>query len=348
MADNRKSAGRVYHRAAKPRKSASRTFGESADWSDHEGCEALYTNRLIDLLRCLRPGQWVKNLLLLAAPFFAFFDKSAHARCCPTCPWEPIALQERLGLGILAFILLSGAAYVLNDLADLKRDARNPLRKERPLAARKVSEVAASLLAVGCLVGGLAAAWQVGRIGAGGHAFLLIAGAYALLQPFYTFVARRLGAELAAMTVAAGFVLRALAGAAAIDVPCSGWLLLCVFLGALFVALCKRRAGHFVKGASQPPVAEGRIMDLEIVLSAAGVLTCYALYTQAADTFAKFGTGALIWTLPLVLFALFRFLRLTYGERTACNPECAIFRDPVLLADVALWLVLCGLILHRA
>lgn len=343
MADNRKNAGRVYHRSAKPRKSASRTFGESADWSDHEGCEALYTNRLVDLVKCLRPGQWVKNLLLLAAPFFAFFDKTAHAHSCPCSnPWtDPVYLQESLGLAILSFVLLSGAAYVFNDLADLKGDARNALRKERPLAARKVSAGAACVLAGCCLALGFAAAWQVGRINCGNYTFLVIAGAYVLLQPFYTFVARRLGSEIAAMTVAAGFVLRAVAGAAAIEVECSRWLLLCVFLGALFVALCKRRAMSFLKTAPQLPAAEGRILDLEIVLTAASTVTVYGLYACAPATAAKFGTNALIWTLPLVLFGLFRFLRLTYGERTTGNPETALFRDPALLGTIVAWLALC-------
>lgn len=347
MADNRKNSGRVYHRSAKPRKSASRTFGESADWSDHEGCEALYTNRLVDLVKCLRPGQWVKNLLLLAAPFFAFFDKAARANTCPcSSPWDPIYLQERLGLAFIAFVLLSGAAYVLNDLADLPSDARNPLRKDRPLAARKVSAGAAGLLLACCLVFGLAAAWQVGREHGLASPFLWVAAAYVLLQPFYTFVARRLGAEVAAMTVAAGFVLRALAGAAAIEVPCSGWLLLCVFLGALFVALCKRRAQSFLKSSPQLPAAEGRILDLEIILAAASTIAAYSLYACAPATVAKFGTHALIWLLPLVLFGLFRFLRLTYGERATGNPESALFRDPALLGTIVAWLALCVALLR--
>ena len=116
-----KRQGRVYHRAAKPRKYASRTFGESADWSDHQGCEGLYGNRPLDLLRCLRPGQWAKNLILLAAPFFAFFDRHQ------TLP-DAVGLQERLGLALVAFVLLSSAAYVFNDLVDARADAANPRR----------------------------------------------------------------------------------------------------------------------------------------------------------------------------------------------------------------------------
>ena len=113
MPEQKKPGGRVYHRAAQPRKRASRTFGESADWSDHEGCEALYTNRPANLLRCLRPGQWPKNLILLAAPFFACFDKGQRIA-------DPVRAQEDLGLALVAFVLLSAYAYVLNDLADAK------------------------------------------------------------------------------------------------------------------------------------------------------------------------------------------------------------------------------------
>lgn len=339
MAENRNGQGRVYHRSAKPRKSASRTFGESADWSDHEGCEALYTNRLVDLLKCLRPGQWAKNLLLLAAPFFAFFDHTAR-------PWDWVHLQETLGMAVVAFVLLSGAAYVLNDLADAKADARNPLRKTRPIAARKVSVPAAILLVGLCLGGAAAATWQVSRL-TNQCAFLWIAVAYALLQPFYTFVARRMG-EVAAVVVAVGFVLRAAAGAAAAEVSLSFWLLLCVFLGALLVALCKRRSVHFLKGMPQPSAADGRILDLEIGLVASATVSCYALYTCAAETVAKFGTRALLFTLPLVILGVFRFLRLTYGDHATGTPETAILRDPGMVSILVLWVTACGVLLRFA
>ena len=129
---NHASSGRVYHRSAKPRKGGARTFGESADWSDYSGCEALYTNRLTDLLKCLRPMQWVKNLLLLAAPFFAYFDRSQVGGVFQRMLKEnPVALQETLGLAIVSFVLLSAASYVINDLCDVAGDRAHPVKHRR-------------------------------------------------------------------------------------------------------------------------------------------------------------------------------------------------------------------------
>lgn len=337
--------GRVYHRSAKPRKSAARAFGESADWSDHEGCEALYTNRPLNLLRCLRPGQWAKNLILLAAPFFAFFDR-AQTVFSDVVRQHPLCVAEALGVGVVAFALISAAGYVANDLADRRADAAHPLKKGRPIAARQVSAAAASMLLALCLCGGLALAgwlgWRSGR-----WVFPILCAVYALLQPVYTFLARR-WEGVGPMTVAAGFVLRAAAGAALADVRVSPWLLLCVFLVALFVALCKRRAAHFLKNLPQPTAADARILDLEIGLTASAAVACYALYTLASETIANFGTDRLVYTVPLVLLGIFRHLRLTYGERKGGTPEHVFTRDPFMLVILALWVVACGVFLRVA
>lgn len=349
MAGESTRGGRVYHRAARPRKTASRTFGESADWSDHEGCEALYTNRISDLFRSLRPRQWVKNLLLLMAPFFAFFDRTVTEGTqafAERLKADPVAVQEHLGMALVAFILLSAATYVGNDLWDAKRDAKNPLKQQRPIAARKVSLPAALSLMVVCLGGGLALAWGLcSTLGAWG--FFWCALAYLLIQPVYTFGARKLR-DLAPLLLAAGFVLRAVAGAMVVDVRISPWLLLCVFVAALFVALCKQRASHFVKGVAQPTAADARVLDLEIAITAAATFACYALYTLATETIALFGTARLVWTVPFVVFGVFRYLRLTYGNQQAGMPEFLLLRDPILVLDVLGWLVACGLILTFA
>ncbi len=345
MAENTRNngRGRPAHRAARPRKGVSRTFGESADWSDHHGLEGLYGNRPLDLLRCLRPAQWAKNLILLAAPFFACFDQGQSLAALGA-----VEIQVRLGWALAAFVLLSGAAYALNDVADARLDAADPQRRLRPVAARRVSPAAAVTLGVVCAAAGLGAAWLVGaRGGASGAPFFWVALAYLLIQPLYTFAARRV-AEVGAMLVAAGFGLRAAAGALALGVRLSPWLLVCVFLVALFVALCKRRARHFAKGARQPSVAEGRILDLEVGLCAAATVSCYTLYTLATETIAHFGTDRLVWTVPLVVLGVFRHLRLTYGEQRAGEPEAVFLRDPCMVGTIVLWVVACGLILHFA
>lgn len=333
---------RVYHPTARPRKNASRTFGESADWSDHQGCEALYTNRLIDLIKCLRPSQWVKNLLLLAAPFFAFFDQSQTFS--KQVKDTPLVVFEHLGCAVVAFILLSSATYIINDLYDLKQDGRHPLKQHRPIVARKVSLSAAIPLALFCLGGGFALASWIG-LQQGVLTFVWICLGYSLLQLIYTFLARRI-ADLGAIVLATGFLLRAVAGAQVVNVHLSSWLLLCVFFGALFVALCKRRSTFFIKGQPLPNSNEPRIQDFQILICAAVTTTCYALYTLAESTIAHFGTERLIYTLPLVILGLFRYLRLTYQEQRAGVPEMLFLKDPILILTCVLWVLSCGIILN--
>lgn len=343
MLEKSRHTGRVYHRAARPRKGASRTFGESADWSDHQGCEALYTNKLADIVRCFRPMQWVKNLLLLAAPFFAFFDHNQPF--AQTLQQAPGAVLKMLGLAILTFILLSASAYVLNDICDCKADAKNPIRKHRPIAARKVSFAAIIPPTVLAFGGGIALACFLGtQIG---YTFTAICAAYIVLQPIYTLWVRR-SLEAGAIVLAIGFVLRAMAGAVVVDVRISPWLLLCVFLVSLFVVLCKRRCINFIKSMPQPSVAESRIVDLEIAITAAATVTCYALYTLATETIAHFGTEFLVWTILPVVAGIFRYLRLTYSDRRAGNPETALVRDPIMAVILLLWIGMCGAILTFA
>ncbi len=341
---NNGSYGRVYHRSAKPRKGVARTFGESADWSDHQGCEALYTNKLSDLIKCLRPGQWIKNSLLLAAPFFAFFDRSqAEGAFAKAMKADPVAVLLTIGASILAFILISAATYVVNDLRDVATDGKHPVKQHRPIVARKVSLGAAIPLAVLCCGSGLSLAAWVGLRG-GQMDFFFVCVGYGVLQLIYTFLAKRIK-DLGVLLLATGFLLRALAGAVVVQVHLSAWLILCVFMGALFVALCKRRSACFVKGQEPPSAQETRILDFEILIAAAVTVACYALYTLAPNTVAHFGTEALIYTLPLVVLGIFRYLRLTYQEQRASVPEILFLKDPVLILSGIAWVVSCGLIL---
>ncbi len=350
MAEHSRQYGRVYHRAAKPRKGVARTFGEAADYSDHQGCEALYTNKPLDLLKCLRPGQWVKNLLLLAAPFFAYFKAcSDYADCVNKAPWASLGL---LGLGIVAFILLSSATYIFNDLVDAKSDAKHPLKKTRPIAARKVSLVAAlSLLAV-TLAGGLGLAWGLGGTADvwlldGGcwceestyeaittaHSFFWCAIAYLGLQLLYTLVVHKVK-DFGEALVALGFLVRALAGGCLAGVPCEPHFLLCVFVGALFVVLCKRRSEHFIRNAPQPTAADARVLDIEISVTAASLIMVYLFCLRMHDL------GCYdIYTLPWVVLGIFRYLRLTYADQhRAATPEVAFFRDPAMMICLLGWL----------
>ncbi len=350
MADTPRNYGRVYHRSAKPRKGVARTFGESADFSDHQGCEALYTNKPLDLLKCLRPGQWVKNLLLLAAPFFAYFEAfSDYTNRVNEAPWTALGT---LGLGIVAFILLSGATYIFNDLIDAKSDAKHPLKKTRPIAARKVSLVAALSLLFVALIGGLGLAWMLGGTADvwvldGGcwceestyeaiaieHNFFWCAVAYLGIQLLYTLFMHKLK-DFGEATVALGFLVRALAGGCLAGVACEPHFLLCVFIGAFFVVLCKRRSEHFIRNAPQPTAADARVLDIEISLSAASLIMSYLFCLWMHDL------GSYdIYTLPWVVLGIFRYLRLTYADQhRAATPEAAFFRDPAMIICLLGWL----------
>ncbi len=340
MSEQQRS-GRVYHRAAKPRKSASRTFGESAEWSDHQGCEALYTNKPLDLIRSLRPWQWVKNLLVCAVPALAFISTARPAFFTRGL----LAVSAPLAWTFGMWCLLSSAAYILNDLADARYDRGNPLRKQRPIAARKVSTGAVGILLVLCLFGAGGFLVLLTRCGCQASEALpplhvgwvpWLALAYLLIQPLYTF-GKRAFPEVGAALLAAGFVLRALSGAASVGAEISSWFLVCIFLAALFVALCKRRSAHFVRSLPQPTAADARILDLEIGLCAAATLACYAFYVCAPETRQHMGSPYLVWTIPCVLFGLFRYLRLTYGERRGGNPETAFLCDLPMLLLLLLW-----------
>ncbi len=353
MAESPRNYGRVYHRTAKPRKGAARAFGESADFSDHQGCEALYTNKPLDLLKCLRPGQWVKNLLLLAAPFFAYIESSnSFTYRVKEYPWAELAT---LGFGVLVFIFLSGATYILNDLIDAKRDAKHPTKKTRPIAARKVSLAAVVSMMLVLLAGGLWMAWNLGGtcelwVNSYGceceahegcdsvtlwHAFFWCAVLYVLLQPIYTFGARRIK-DVGEIVLALGFVLRAFAGCVLANVLCTKIFLCCVFVAALFVVLCKRRSAHFIRSAPQPTAADARVLDIEIGIVASLTIATYAIYLFTGDC-----ASGLTYTLPWVFLGIFRYLRLTYSDQKASTPEVALFCDPIMVICVLGWFVTC-------
>lgn len=347
MGDSLPNVSRKVARPRQPQvRPVARAFAESADWSDHQGPEALYGNRLPDLLKCLRPGQWCKNLLLLAAPFFAWFDPGQHASLAGDPRGTLLALAAAVG----AFILVSGAAYTVNDLCDYGKDRVHPFRRERPIASRRVSGAGAGVLIAVCLAGAAALAWCVPR-----PPFAVMLAAYALLQPLYTFVLRRV-AGLGVFAVAAGFAMRAAAGGLAVGVRVSPWLLLCVFLLALFVAVCKQRAEAFLRvggGKGRPPqpvatLAEQHWLDLQVALTGAAAVGVYALYTLAPETVERYGTERLVWTLPIVMFGVSRYLRLAFRDRDGSRPERIFRRDPVMLATLLIWGLACAAILGRS
>ncbi len=272
----------------------------------------------------LRPRQWVKNLFVFAG---LIFSQSL---------FTPL-VWPALGAFVI-FCGLSGAIYVFNDLADIEKDRRHPSKRNRPIARGALPVSAAATLGVGILAVSLIAAFRLSV------PFGLVAAAYAALLSVYSLWLKHL-VILDVLTVAVGFVLRAVAGAAAIAVEISGWLVICTILIALFLALGKRRHEYrTLRGdaaAHRPILAEYSegFLDQMVSVVTASTVTAYALYTMSPDTVAKFHTRLLPVTLPFVLYGIFRYLYLLYRREMGGNPSDLLLNDRALLVNTVLWML---------
>ncbi len=275
-------------------------------------------------LLSLRPRQWVKNLFVFAGLIFS------QSLFTPLF-WPALA-------AFLIFCALSGAIYVFNDLADVEKDRLHPTKRARPIASGALSRRAAAGLGVALVLGSLVLAFRLSV------PFGLAAAAYAALLTAYSVWLKHL-VILDVLTVAAGFVLRAVAGAAAIAVEISGWLVICTILVALFLALGKRRHEYrTLRGAAaahRPILAEysESFLDQMVAVVTASTVTAYALYTMSPDTVAKFHTRLLPVTLPFVLYGIFRYLYLLYRRELGGNPSDLLLNDRALLVNTVLWML---------
>jgi len=285
------------------------------------------------LLVSLRPHQWTKNLVVLVALAFSkhLFDGDAVVRAIAA---------------FLAFCALSGAVYVVNDLVDRERDGLHPAKRSRPIASGALPLGAARVAAAILLAAGLLASLALGA------GFLLCALGYVALNLAYS-----LGLKdviiLDVLAIAIGFVLRAVAGALAIQVVFSDWLLVCTILLALFLALAKRRhemvtlpdaASHRAILAEYSPY----LLDQMIAVVTASCLTAYAFYTLAPETVAKYRTDRLALTIPFVIYGIFRYLYLVHRKEQGGNPSDVLLTDWPLLLAVFLWAASVVLIVYTA
>ena len=279
---------------------------------------------LVAALQALRPRQWVKNLFVFAGLIFS------QSLFTPLV-WPALA-------AFVIFCALSGAIYVFNDLADVEKDRLHPTKRRRPIASGALPVPAGMALGVVMLVGSLVAAYTLSvRFG-------LVATAYAALLTAYSVWLKHV-VILDVLTVAAGFVLRAVAGAAAIAVQISGWLVICTILVALFLALGKRRHEYLTlhgdAAAHRPILAEysASFLDQMVAVVTASTVTAYALYTMSPETVAKFHTRWLPVTLPFVLYGIFRYLYLLYRRELGGNPSDLLLSDRALLVNTVLWML---------
>ena len=281
----------------------------------------------------MRPRQWVKNGAVLAALVFARQG-------------DRVASLLRALAALALFSLLVSAVYLFNDLLDRERDRLHPTKRFRPIAAGTVSPALAGTVA--CLLAAVSLGlsfWLAPRFG-------IVALAYLLLQIAYSLWLKNL-VLLDVFTIAAGFVLRVVAGAVVIAVPISNWLYLCTLLLALFLACAKRRAELLGVGEGDP--AQQRrslahysidLLDQMLAILAACTILAYALYTLSSETQAKFGTDALKYTIPFVIFGIFRYLYLVHQRNQGESPEKVLLTDAPLLIDIAAFLSVVLLVLY--
>ena len=292
------------------------------------------TSQVAALVATARPAQWLKNLVVLAPLVFAQRLTDGGD-----------ALRAVAMLAI--FCALASGVYFINDAIDAERDRQNPHKKGRPVAAGRLSRAGA--VATGAVLAALAVALSV-LLGVG---VMIVVGAYFALNVAYSLWLSRV-AFLDGMTVAAGFVLRAIAGAIAISVPFSGWLILCTFLLTLLISLGKRRAeltqpdarsrGLRRTWADVPP----EVVDAVIVLVGATVVVCYAIYSLAPETAAQFGGRGLVFTVPFVLYGITRFMLRAFSGDGVWDPTTVLLRDRGVQAAVVGWLAAALLIIYWA
>jgi 4-hydroxybenzoate polyprenyltransferase len=292
-------------------------------------------SRILSIWRSLRPKQWTKNVVVLAALVFAAGDRAQAIG--PEHFWKAL-------VAMALFCVVSSAVYLFNDIRDVDQDRAHPQKKLRPIAAGELPIGAAWVLALVLLAGGLAGAWMLDP------SYFGVVAAYLVLQVLYTCGLKKI-ALVDLFVIATGFVLRALAGALAIHVVISPWLLLCTLLLALFLALCKRRHELVViadtGGETRASLKDydERLLDQLISIMAGATVVCYALYTLSPETVQKFGTNKLGFTIPFVLFGLFRYLDLVYRHEKGGRPEQILLTDPPLLADLVLYGLTVALVL---
>ncbi|NOR13960.1 MAG: decaprenyl-phosphate phosphoribosyltransferase [Candidatus Aminicenantes bacterium] len=287
---------------------------------------------LVELFKSIRPQQWLKNLFIFAPLIFSenIFHRSMF-------------LQSILAFAV--FCLLSGALYILNDLKDIEEDRLHPIKSKRPLAAGRLKKSQAITAFVVLSFVSLLLAAMVNR------EFLWVCLVYFVLQIAYSFALKHV-VILDVFIVASGFFLRVIAGAVAIQVQISPWLLICTTLLALFLALSKRRHEILLldeEAMNHRPILKEYspyLLDQMISVATASTVIAYCLYTISGETIEKFGTNKLILTIPFVLYGIFRYLYLIHQKAEGGTPETLILKDRPLLFDIFLWIISAALIIY--
>ena len=275
-----------------------------------------------NLLRC---KQWVKNIFLIFPLIFS--GHFVEWKLWVDCWW-----------GVIAFCLISSGMYIINDIIDLKEDRLHPQKSKRPLAAGKITISTALIIAASVLILGLIFSWQLSQ------GFFIYAAAYILLNILYNLRAKHI-VIVDVLMVAFGFQIRIFAGAAATHILPSLWLLMCVFVLALFLGFAKRRY-EILTLKSDAPAHRGVLshytsyfLDQIIIISSALAIVLYGLYTISAEVVQRLGGYGMFYSTPFVIYGIFRYLYLIRARKTGGDPGDLLLSDAPLLLDVLLWII---------
>jgi 4-hydroxybenzoate polyprenyltransferase len=285
-----------------------------------------------EIVRTIRPKQWIKNGFIFAALLFS--KKFLEA--------EPAFLAIR---AFTSFCFVTSAVYFLNDLMDIKEDRLHPLKSKRPLASGKLKKSTAVVVMIVFAAAGLGLAVKINTY------FLLTLISYIILQILYSSWLKHV-VILDIFSVAAGFMIRVIGGGLAISVEISDWLIICTALLSLFLAMGKRRHELLIlnhEAALHRPILREYstyLLDQMISVVTASTLVAYCLYTISDVTVEKFGTRKLIYTIPFVLYGIFRYLYLIHKKQYGGAPENLIISDVPLLTSVFLWILTAAAIIY--
>jgi len=284
-----------------------------------------------DLIKLMRPHQYVKNLFVLAPIFFA----------------GAILQENALINGLIAFVLFSitaSAIYVLNDLKDIQEDRAHPTKCNRPIASGRISITQAWLLFIGLASIGLLGSFWLSEV------LFYIVTTYILLNIFYSLGLKHVSI-LDISIISFGFVLRVLAGAAVIETPPSMWIILITFLLALFLALAKRRDDVLLstQGLKTRKNIDGynlEFVNAAMVIMSSVVIVAYIFYTISDTVQARLGTDYLYLTVIFVIVGIMRYMQITFVENDSGSPTKVVLKDKFLKITIGLWALAFGLIIY--
>ena len=282
---------------------------------------------LLNYIHLLRPKHWIKNLFVFAALIFSLNLFNIV---------KSIASLQ----AFFAFCLASSFVYIINDIIDIEQDRKHPKKRNRPIASGKISIKNAIIISIICLITGITLAYFINLN------TLIVISVYIFVNIFYSMKIKNV-VILDVMFIALGFILRMIAGATAIEVSFSNWILLTTFCISLFLGFGKRRGEILLTNNNTQKntrfvlkLYSKQFLDYMITSSITLTIISYALYTIDSEVIKKFGTDKLIYTVPLVIYGIFRYLYVVYKSDSDGDPTEVVLKDKSIISVVLLWILL--------